>query len=209
MSRSAGRKDIHRVATRNRLSSERLSTPQPGARMHTSAASLATVILADTRLTFQRQQDLAERALAQVDDTSFFRTIDEESNSIAVIVKHVGGNLRSRFTDFLTSDGEKPDRDRDGEFVAGDTSGRAEITAIWHDGWRALFDSLDALGPDDLTSTVYIRGEAMTVTAALQRALAHVSQHVGQIVLLAKHFRAANWKTLSIPRGHSRDWRPD
>ena len=177
--------------------------------MATTNDSLGAVVLADTLLTFQRQKELAERALAQVTDEDFFRTIDAESNSIAILVKHVGGNLLSRWTDFLASDGEKPTRNRDGEFVVedgGSTSGRAAIMSLWSDGWSALSTTLTRLRADDLLATVTIRGEAMTALAAMHRAVAHISQHVGQIVLLAKHYRSADWKTLSIPRGQSGNW---
>lgn len=173
--------------------------------MTANVDSLGAIVLDDVTLTFRKQKELAERAIAQTDDADFFRTIDAESNSIAIIVKHIGGNLRSRWTDFLTTDGEKPDRDRDGEFiVAGDT--RADVMATWDAGWAALFETLSSLRPSDLTATVRIRAESMTAIAAIHRAVAHIAQHVGQIVLLAKHYRTSDWKTLSIPRGHSADW---
>ena len=174
----------------------------------TDASTLGSTFLHDTASTFRRQKELAERALSQVDDDEFFRTIDAESNSIAVLVKHIGGNLRSRFTDFLHSDGEKPDRDRDGEFEAPSGTSRSEVMSVWDSGWSSLFAALATLEPSDLGATVHIRGEPVAVLAALHRALVHVAQHVGQVVLLAKHFRSADWKTLSIPRGQSRDWRP-
>lgn len=169
-------------------------------------STLAALFIDDTLITFRRQKDLAERAFAQVDDTQFFRTIDSESNSIAIIAKHVGGNLRSRFTDFLNSDGEKPDRDRDGEFVVVSGTSRAQIMSAWESGWTTLFETLRSLRPSDLEETVHIRGEAVRVLAALHRALAHVAQHVGQVVILAKHLRSTDWKTLSIPRGQSGSW---
>jgi hypothetical protein len=174
--------------------------------MSASIDSLGTAVLDDTLLTFRRQKDLAERALAQVTDEDFFRTIDAESNSIAILVKHVGGNLLSRWTDFLSSDGEKPTRNRDGEFIVADSADRAAIMSLWDAGWAALSNTFGQLRPDDLLSTVTIRGEAMTALAAMHRGLAHISQHVGQIVLLAKHYRSADWKTLSIPRGQSGSW---
>ena len=174
--------------------------------MTETKTSLGTIVLEDTVLTFQRQKELAERAMAQIDDDQFFRAIDAESNSVAVIVKHVGGNLRSRWTDFLTTDGEKPDRDRDNEFVVADPADRAAIMATWVSGWETLFSTFATLRPTDLASTVSIRGEQMTAVAAMHRSLAHVSQHVGQIVFLAKHLRSSSWKTLSIPRGQSGDW---
>ena len=174
--------------------------------MSTTAESLGKIILEDTELTFRKQKELAEKAMAQIDDEQFFRTIDAESNSIAIIAKHVGGNLRSRWTDFLTTDGEKPDRDRDSEFIAPGSAGRATVIEVWNGGWAVLFSTFATLRGEDLTATVHIRGEAMTAVAAMHRAMAHVAQHVGQIVLLAKHFRSSDWKTLSIPRGQSSSW---
>lgn len=177
--------------------------------MFTSTDSLGAAVLEDTLLTFQRQRELAERALAQVSDDDFFRTIDAEANSIAILVKHVGGNLVSRWTDFLTADGEKPTRNRDGEFIVGANAQRAAIMSLWDAGWLALASTFAQLRPGDLTATVSIRGEAMTALAAMHRGMAHVSQHVGQIVLLAKHYRSADWKTLSIPRGQSGSWQAE
>ena len=169
---------------------------------------LGTTMIEDTLLTFRRQKELAERALSQVDDQDFFRTIDAESNSIAIIVKHVGGNLKSRWTDFLTTDGEKPERDRDGEFLVADETNRRAIMGIWEAGWAALFNSFSLLRPADLLATVHVRGESLTAVAAMHRSVAHIAQHVGQIVLLATHYRATDWKTLSIPRGQSQTWHP-
>jgi len=176
--------------------------------MAEDTSTLAALFIDDTALTFRRQKELAERAFTQVDDADFFRTVDDESNSIAIIVKHIGGNLRSRFTDFLRSDGEKPDRDRDSEFVIVSGTSRAQIMSGWESGWTALFQTLQSLRPGDLGETVHIRGEAVSVLAALHRALAHVAQHVGQVVMLAKHLRSSEWKTLSIPRGQSGSWTP-
>jgi len=178
------------------------------ANTHESLDSLGTTMIEDTLLTFRRQKELAERALSQVDDQDFFRTIDAESNSIAIIVKHVGGNLKSRWTDFLTTDGEKPERDRDGEFLVADGTNRRAIMGIWEAGWAALFNSFSLLRPADLLATVHVRGESLTAVAAMHRSVAHIAQHVGQIVLLAKHYRATDWKTLSIPRGQSQTWHP-
>jgi hypothetical protein len=178
------------------------------ANTHDSLDSLGTTMIEDTLLTFRRQKELAERALSQVDDQDFFRTIDAESNSIAIIVKHVGGNLKSRWTDFLTTDGEKPERDRDGEFLVADETNRRAIMGIWEAGWAALFNSFSLLRPADLLATVHVRGESLTAVAAMHRSVAHIAQHVGQIVLLAKHYRATDWKTLSIPRGQSQTWHP-
>jgi hypothetical protein len=174
--------------------------------MSVTADTLGAVFLEDTLATFRKQKELAERAIAQVSDDDFFRILDAESNSIAIIVKHVGGNLRSRWTDFLTSDGEKPTRDRDGEFVVTSETSRSTIMSVWDAGWKALFDAFATLSPSDLMAVVVIRQESMTAIAAMHRALAHIAQHIGQIVMLAKHYRSTDWKTLSIPRGHSADW---
>ena len=174
--------------------------------MSTSIDSLGAAVLEDTLLTFRRQKELAERALTQVSDEDFFRTIDAEANSLAILVKHVGGNLISRWTDFLTTDGEKPTRNRDGEFIVGANAERAAIMSLWDAGWGRLSSTFSELRPGDLMATVTIRGESMTALAAMHRGLAHISQHVGQIVLLAKHYRSADWKTLSIPRGQSGSW---
>jgi hypothetical protein len=160
---------------------------------------LGAAMLAETLSTYRKYREMAEKAAAQVDDDAFFRPLSGEENSIALVMKHVGGNLRSRFTDFLTSDGEKPDRDRDGEFeTAGET--RADVLAAWNAGWDALFAALQSLAPGDLTRTITIRGEPHSVTQALLRSLSHTSSHVGQIVLLAKHWAGDGWRTLSIPR---------
>lgn len=158
--------------------------------------------LSDTSKTFRTYKELAEKAMAQIDDEQFFRAIDEESNSIAVIVKHIGGNLRSRWTEFLISDGEKPDRFRDSEFVS-ENDTRQSLMEFWANGWNVLFDTLQSLGPDDLGKTVKIRTEDHTVVKAMNRSLAHTSSHVGQIIFLAKHLLSAKWKTISIPRNSS------
>ena len=165
--------------------------------------ALANAIIAEFRERFRAQRTLAERAVAQVDDAGLFVALDGESNSIAIVMQHIGGNLRSRFTDFLDTDGEKPDRDRDGEFLKVAGTSRTDIEARWNAGWAALQRALDALTPDDLLRTVTIRGEPMLVLQALGRSLAHMGQHAGQIVLLAKHHAGPSWKTLSIPRGQS------
>lgn len=166
--------------------------------------SVAQTYLADIRARFQSLRTTAEGALEQTSDESFFRTLDgTEDNSIAIIVKHMAGNLRSRFTDFLTSDGEKPDRDRDGEFEVRDGDSRDGIMRAWDAGWVTLLGVLDALTPEQLANTVTIRGESHPVVGALDRQLSHHAYHVGQIVLLAKHFAGSAWKTLSIPRGES------
>jgi hypothetical protein len=157
--------------------------------------------LESTRQEFERYRELAERSFSQVNDTEFFTASDAESNSMAAIAKHVGGNLRSRWTDFLSSDGEKPDRDRDSEFRA--ESDRAEIMRIWTVGWTAVQGTLAALGPADLEKTVTIRSELHSVPQALLRSLSHTAYHVGQIVVLARQFRADEWQSLSVPRGGS------
>lgn len=159
----------------------------------------------DAIAAFRNYKKLAEGAIEQVKDEEFFQTIDAESNSVAAIVKHLGGNLRSRWTDFLTADGEKPDRNRDSEFVT-ETDTRESLTAFWDAGWNALLSTLESLTVEDFGKTVKIRGEDYTVVKAVNRALAHAAYHVGQIAFLAKHFRASEWKTLSIPRGSSNDF---
>lgn len=156
----------------------------------------------DAVVSFRDYKKLAERALEQVSDEEFFATIDEEANSIALIVKHIAGNLRSRWTDFLTTDGEKPDRNRDTEFeVIADT--RESLMEFWNEGWQTLADAIEPLTPDDFAKTVTIRGEPYTVVAAINRQLSHYAYHIGQIVLLAKHFRSTEWKSLSIPKNRS------
>jgi hypothetical protein len=171
-----------------------------------SEQELARHVIDDLVLTLRKQKQVADRAMAQVDDESFHRAPDPESNSIALIVKHVAGNQRSRWRDFLLSDGEKPDRRRDAEFEAEAGDSRESLMARWEEGWKLLFDALAALGPDDLLRTVTIRGEPHTVFQAIARQLVHYAQHAGQIVLLAKHWAGPAWKTLSIPRGKSKEF---
>ena len=149
---------------------------------------------------FSTYKDLADRAMAQVTDEQFFMSLDAESNSIAVIVKHLAGNLQSRWTDFLTSDGEKADRDRDSEFELSDSTTRAQLQQAWDRGWRCAFDTLNALTPEDLERTIHIRAEPHSVVKAINRQLMHGAYHVGQIVFLAKHFASGAWQTLTIPR---------
>ena len=150
---------------------------------------------------------LAEGAMAQLKDEELFVTLDPESNSIAVIVKHMAGNMRSRFTDFLTTDGEKPDRYRDQEFELSPATTRADLTKWWEEGWARVFAAIEALKPEDVMRTVTIRGEPHTVLQAINRQIAHYAYHTGQIVFLAKHIRSSKWKTLSIPRGKSEDYK--
>ncbi len=146
---------------------------------------------------------LADAAIAQLSDEQFFALPDPASNSVAIIVKHIAGNLRSRFTDFLTSDGEKPDRQRDQEFlVAGETS-REELLRYWEQHWQLLFDTVTSLEPGDLERTVTIRAQPHTVLQALNRAFGHLAYHAGQITFLAKHWRGAEWQSLSVPKGQS------
>jgi Protein of unknown function (DUF1572) len=150
---------------------------------------------------------MAEAAMTQVEDKDFFHAIDPESNSVAILVKHIAGNARSRFTDFLTADGEKPDRFRDREFEISESTTREEIMSWWEAGWSTIFSIIDALKPEDIVRTVTIRQEPHTVMQALNRALAHYAQHIGQIVFLCKHLRSSEWQTLSIPRGKSEEYK--
>ena len=143
--------------------------------------------------------------MQQVADEQLFATLDEEANSIAIIVKHMTGNMRSRWTDFLSSDGEKPGRNRDSEFVDPAPT-RAALLADWEDGWACVFGALEALTEDDLAHTVTIRGEAHSVMQAINRQLAHYPHHVGQIVLLAKHYACDDWQSLSVPRNQSAEF---
>jgi uncharacterized damage-inducible protein DinB len=166
------------------------------------ALSFTTSYLEDSLALFRYYKNLAERALAQVTDEQLLTVLDGEMNSIAVIVKHMTGNMRSRWTDFLTSDGEKPDRQRDAEF-AEPPSTREALLAVWEDGWNCVFKALEPLSQEDLQRTVTIRGEAHSVMQAINRQVAHYSYHCGQIVLLAKHFNHGGWQSLSVPRGKS------
>lgn len=147
----------------------------------------------------------ADQALAQTRDEDLCATLDQESNSIAIIMKHVAGNMRSRWTDFLSTDGEKPDRDRDREFEAAPGETRERLVSQWDRAWDLLFETIASLKPDDLLKTVRVRGEAHSVIEAIGRQTTHYAAHVGQIVLLAKHYAGPRWRTLSIPRGQSRD----
>lgn len=148
---------------------------------------------------------LGERAMAQVPDEALVAAPDAESNSIAVIVKHLAGNMRSRFTDFLTTDGEKPDRKRDTEFEAPPKT-RTELMAMWETGWQGVFDALAPLKDEQLGQKIFIRSEAHSVMQAINRQLAHYAYHVGQIVYVAKHFAGAKWTALTIPRGKSEEF---
>ena len=159
--------------------------------------------LVDIIRTYRSYKALGEAAMAQVSDADLLAQIDPDSNSIAIIVKHLAGNLRSRFTDFLTTDGEKPDRDRDGKFELGEGASRDDIMRWWASGWDVALASIEALAPDDLERTIHIRGEAFLVVEALNRLVTHAAYHVGEIVLLAKHFAGPRWKSLSIPKKSS------
>ena len=149
---------------------------------------------------------LADAAMAQLTDEQFFAAPDAESNSAAVIVKHLAGNMRSRFTGFLTSDGEKPDRNRDREFVMHADAKREEVLSAWEQNWHLVFETINSLHPDDLGRTVTIRGEAHSVLQAVNRQITHYAYHVGQIVYLAKHWKGAEWKSLSVPKGQSEQY---
>jgi hypothetical protein len=168
---------------------------------------LAAHYLEEINRQFRGHKRIGEAAMAQLEDKDFFVTLDPESNSVAALVKHIAGNARSRFTDFLTSDGEKSDRFRDREFEVSTKTTRAEVVRWWEQAWSHLFSALDSLRPEDVQRIVTIRQQPHTVMQALNRALAHYAQHIGQIVFLAKHLRSSEWQTLSIPRGKSEDYK--
>lgn len=161
--------------------------------------------LEDSLAVFRYYQGLGERAMAQVADEQLFVAQDPESNSIAILVKHLAGNMRSRWTDFLTSDGEKPWRNRDSEFEDAATT-RDALLAQWNEGWACVYAALEPLADADLTRTITIRGEPHSVMQAINRQVAHYSYHVGQIVLLAKHLASGHWTSLSVPRKQSADF---
>jgi hypothetical protein len=168
---------------------------------------LSTSYLRDSIGLFHYYKKLAERAMAQCPDDVLFVTLDPQSNSIAIIVKHMSGNMRSRWRDFLTTDGEKPDRNRDTEFEAPPVT-RAELLELWEQGWKYVFDALEPLSESDLTRTVTIRSEPHSVMQAINRQIAHYAHHAGQILFLAKHLtfvRTGKWESLSVPRGKSAD----
>ncbi|MGC2890928.1 MAG: DUF1572 domain-containing protein [Candidatus Acidiferrum sp.] len=166
---------------------------------------LSTSYLQDSIALFHYYKKLGERAMAQCPDEALFLTLDAESNSIAIIVKHMAGNMRSRWRDFLTTDGEKPDRHRDTEFENAPTT-RAELNEMWERGWKYVFDALEPLTEADLIRTVTIRSEPHSVMQAINRQIAHYAHHVGQILFLAKHLtftKTGKWESLSVPRGKS------
>ncbi len=165
---------------------------------------LGSLCLVDLLRTFRNYKALGDRALSQVSDADLHALIDPDANSIAVIVKHLAGNLRSRFSDFLTSDGEKPDRDRDAEFEMPEQVSREVIVRWWEEAWAIALVSVESLTAGDLQKTVTIRGEPFLAIEAITRLTNHAAYHVGQIVLLAKHFSGPQWKSLSIPKGMSK-----
>ena len=169
------------------------------------ALEFTTSYIQDSVAVFRYYKRLAERAIEQATDDQLFAVLDPEANSIAIIVKHMAGNMRSRWTDFLTTDGEKPDRHRDSEFVDPPAT-RSALLAEWEDGWSRVFSAIEPLTDADLSRTITIRGEAHSVMQAINRQLAHYPHHIGQIVLLAKHFARDHWQSLSIPRNRSADF---
>ncbi|MGC1686893.1 MAG: DUF1572 domain-containing protein [Candidatus Acidiferrales bacterium] len=172
------------------------------------AHEFSTSYIQDSLSLFRYYKRLAERAMEQAPDDALFASLDAESNSIAVIVKHMSGNMRSRWTDFLTSDGEKPDRNRDTEFETPPTT-RGELLEKWEEGWGYLFAALEPLGDEDTARTVTIRSEPHSVMQAINRQVAHYSYHIGQIVFLAKHFAGGNWRAITVPRGKSTEFTAD
>jgi uncharacterized damage-inducible protein DinB len=175
------------------------------------AHQFTTSYVKDSTDLFRYYKKLGERAMAQCPDEGLFTTLDQESNSIAIIVKHMAGNMRSRWTDFLTSDGEKPDRHRDTEFEEPPQT-RAALLESWERGWKYLFDALEPLTDADLARTVTIRTEPHSVMQAINRQIAHYSHHIGQIVFLAKHLTTqatGKWDSLSVPRGQSKQFAAD
>ena len=156
--------------------------------------------LSDAIASLRASKKQADKAIAQLRDDEIFQTLDEEGNSVAVIMKHMAGNMFSRWTDFLTTDGEKPNRNRDMEFVIESQTTQQDVLDYWERGWQCVFDALEPLKEEDLMRTVTIRGEDHTVLQAINRQLMHYPNHIGQIIFLAKHFRSTEWKSLSIPR---------
>jgi hypothetical protein len=165
--------------------------------------AVGAAYLADVVRQYRLYKGYVDKALPRIADADLHTELDANSNSIAVIIKHVAGNLRSRFRDFLTADGEKPDRHRDTEFEMPERASRQDILAVWDEAWGILFGSIEALTPEDLGRTITIRGEGYLVIEALNRSVAHTASHVGQIVYLARHFAGDNWTSLTIPKGAS------
>ena len=167
----------------------------------TAGADFLAVVLSELR----KQKKMAEKVFDQLEDQDFYYVPDEESNSIAVIIKHMAGNMRSRWTDFLTTDGEKPDRHRDTEFVEQDMT-LEQLLEVWNAGWQCVFDAIEPLDETQLLQTVYIRRVPHTVVKAILRQLGHYAHHVGQIAYIGKHLRGDQWASLSIPRGKSEEY---
>lgn len=165
---------------------------------------VSAAYLEEVRRSFRGHKRLAEGAISQLNDEQLHVQIDAESNSVAIIMRHLAGNMRSRFTDFLTSDGEKPDRNRDGEFDESVLPSREELMKAWEDGWAIVFGAIESVKPEDLLKTVTIRQEPHTVLQAINRQVAHYAYHVGQIAFIGKHLKGAEWKSLSIPKGQSK-----
>jgi Protein of unknown function (DUF1572) len=171
------------------------------------SADLAAQYLDEARRQMGGHKRMGEGAMVQLRDEDYFVTLDPESNSVAILVKHLAGNMRSRFTDFLTTDGEKPDRFRDTEFELTPATTRTDVIQWWEEGWKCVFAAIDGLKPEDVMRTVTIRAEPHTVLQAINRQIAHYAAHIGQIVFLAKHLRSSEWKTLTIPRGKSEEFK--
>ena len=169
------------------------------------AHQFTTSYLKDSLDVFRYYKKLGERAMAQCPDDALFEALDAESNSIAIVVKHLAGNMRSRWTDFLTTDGEKPDRNRDTEFETPPKT-RAALMELWERGWKHVFDALEPLGDEDLVRTITIRTEPHSVMQAINRQIAHYSYHVGQIVYVAKHLSGSKWQTLTVPKKESAEF---
>ena len=169
------------------------------------ALQFTTSYVEDSLALLRSYKASAEKAMKQVTDEQLFQTLDPGSNSIAVIVKHMTGNMRSRWTGFLTTDGEKPDRNRDSEFEEPPTT-REQLMRMWEGGWALMFGAIEPLTEADLSRTVTIRGEAHSVMQAINRQIAHYAGHIGQIILLAKHFASDRWETLTIPKKRSADY---
>ena len=170
-----------------------------------TSEDIRTVYLRDIARTYRNYKALGERAMAQVSDADLHRQMDPDSNSIAIIAKHLAGNLLSRFTGFLTTDGEKATRNRDGEFEMPDPVTRAQILEWWESGWAVALAAIDGLTPEDLDRTIYIRAEPFLALESLNRLVSHAAYHVGQMVFLAKHFAGPDWTSLSIPKNRSAD----
>jgi hypothetical protein len=180
-------------------------TPSDLRHNESMALQFTTSCLEDSLSLFRQYQRFAEKAMEQATDEQLLALLDAESNSIALIVKHLAGNLRSRWTDFLTTDGEKPGRDRDSEFLDPPAT-REALLKTWNEGWECLYFACGQLTEADLARTIYIRGEAHSVMQAIHRALGHCAYHCGQIVMLAKHFQGERWKAITIPRGKSKEF---